>query len=158
MPKPAAIKIPARVRTRFLAHQPITRSITMRLPFLRGRLELAFGRDEEVARGHHDLTGLETGEHFEVVPCPGAELNLARRQATVAHVDEDHPALARRQHRALRHRKPLPEFDLELDVHEHPGLEISSRVGDLDAHLAGARLRLKSGRDERHAAMARTFV
>src|SRR6266850_2836624 len=137
MPKPAAIKIPARVRTRFLAHQPITRSIMMRLPFPRGRLELALGRDEEIARGHDDVTGLEAREHFEVVAGTSAELHLAGREATAAGIDEDHPALPRRQHRALRHRQPLPERDLELDVHEHPRLEIAARVGDLDTHLPG---------------------
>src|SRR5436309_10466767 len=104
MPKPAAIKIPPRVRARFLAHQPITRSIMVRLPFLRGRLELAFGGDEEVARGHDDLTGLQAREHLEVVAGPGAKLHLSWRQATVADIDEDHASLPRRQHRALRHR------------------------------------------------------
>src|SRR5437667_8199373 len=108
MPKPAAIKIPARVRTRFLAHQPITRSITVRLPFLRGRLELAFGRDEEVARSHDDLTGFQAREHLEVVPGPRAELDIARRQAAIADIDEDHSALSRRQHCALWDSQPFP--------------------------------------------------
>src|SRR5712691_5455948 len=114
MPKPAAIKIAARVRTRFLAHQPITRSIMMRLPFLRGRLELALGRDEEVSRSHHDLSGLQAREHFEVVAGPGAKLHIAWFQATVADIDEDDSALTRRQYRALRHRQPLPERDLKV--------------------------------------------
>src|SRR5438094_8410986 len=93
MPKPAATRIPARVSTRFLAHQPITRSIMARLPFLRGRLELAFGRDEEVARGHHDLARLQTREHLEVVSGPGAELHIAGFQSAVAEVDEHHSAV-----------------------------------------------------------------
>src|SRR5207249_5083554 len=97
MPKPAAIRIPARVSTRFLAHQPITRSIMARLPFLRGRLELALGRDEEIARGHDDLTRLQTREHLEVVASPGAELHLSGRQATIAEIDEHHSAVSRRQ-------------------------------------------------------------
>src|SRR6266571_2906942 len=110
MPKPTVIRIPARVRTRFLAHQPITRSITMRLPFLRGRLELALGRYQKVARSHYDLARLEARRH------------------------------------------------LERDVHEHPGLEIPSGVGDLYAHLPGARLRLEGRRDERNAAVARALI
>src|SRR2546425_4059318 len=104
MPKPAAIRIPARVSTRFLAHQPMTRSITARLPFLRGRLELALGRDEEVARGHDDLTRLQTREHLEVVSGPSAELHLTGFQSTVAEVDEDHSAVPRRQDGTFRHR------------------------------------------------------
>src|SRR5881396_1838667 len=103
MPKPAAIRIPPRVKTRFLAHQPITRSIMARLPFLRGRLELALSRDQEVARGHDDLARRETGEHLEIVASPGAQLHLARREPTVADVDEHHAALPSGQHRALRH-------------------------------------------------------
>src|SRR5258708_37447006 len=87
-PNPAAIRTPATVSTRFLAHQAITRSITSRLPFLRGRLELALGRDEEVARGHDDLAGLESCEHFKVVAGPAAKLHLARSQPTAADVHE----------------------------------------------------------------------
>src|SRR6266571_9228295 len=158
MPKPAVIRIPARVRTRFLAHQPITRSITMRLPFLRGRLELALGRDQEVARSHYDLARLEARQHLEVVAGPGAKLHLARRQPTIAEIDEHHAPLPCRQHRALRNRQALPERDLERDVHEHPRLEIPSGVGDLYAHLPGARLRLEGRRDERNAAVARALI
>src|SRR5712692_2692415 len=113
MPKPAAIRIPPRVKTRFLAHQPITRSITVRLPFLRGRLELALGRDQEVARRDDDLTRLEAGEHFEVIAGPCTELDVARHQATVADIHEHDPTLPGWQHRALRHRQPFPERDLE---------------------------------------------
>src|SRR5436853_2982292 len=109
IPKPAATRTAITVRTGFRAHQAMSRSITRRLPLLRRRLELALGRDEEIAGGHDDLSGPEAAQHFIVLPRLGAEGHRARREAPIPEVHEDDALVTGVEHRALGNREPLPQ-------------------------------------------------
>src|SRR2546428_14164224 len=94
MPNPAAMRTATTVRTRFRAHHTMRRRIILGLPFLRRGLELALRRDQEVARGDDDLSGLEPAQHFVHVPGLGAEGDSTRRETSVSQVHEDDPLVA----------------------------------------------------------------
>src|SRR5882762_6287689 len=156
-PNPAATMIAARVSTRFRAHHAMRRSIIASLPFLRRRLELALRRYEEIARGHHDLSGLEPAQHFVVVPGLGAQGDGARREPSVPEIHEHDALVADVEDGALRYRQTLSNGGAEHHVDEHVRLQVAARIGNDDAHLGGSRFGVEIGIDVRDLALARVF-
>src|SRR6266852_4063532 len=88
-PKPTAIRTAITVNARWRAHAAIRRSIMAGSPLLR--------RHQEIAGRHHHLAGAQSREDFVVAARPRAELDLARREAAVAEINEHDMALAGRQ-------------------------------------------------------------
>src|SRR5258706_5475425 len=118
MPKPAATRIAARVRTRFRAHQAMRRSIIALLPFLRRGFEPALGRDQEIPRGHDDLSGLEARDHLVVVARLRSKGHGARSESAVPQVHEHHTPVADVEDGALGNRETSAHRGAQKDIHE----------------------------------------
>src|SRR5215475_12102282 len=89
-PNPTAIRTPMTVNRRWRAQRPISRSIIVRSPFLRCGAERALRTDEEISRGHDDVSLVQPADHLvESVRVP-AELDVVRHEPTAAEIDEDH--------------------------------------------------------------------
>src|SRR3569833_727169 len=68
------------------------------------RLELSFGVDQEVRRGHHGFTFREALRYLNISASAPADLDLARLKAPLALVDQDSSTCAIVEFGAFRAR------------------------------------------------------
>src|SRR6188508_3885655 len=100
-PATVATSTSAIVTTRFRAHHVMSRSIMAVLPLGGRGAKPRLGRHEEVARGDHHIPFAKSADDFVPVARLRPQRDLARRQASLADIDEDDPPIARVEDRAL---------------------------------------------------------
>src|SRR5262245_34250878 len=107
--------------------------------------ELALGVEEEVGRRDDVLVLLQALQHLHPVPRTYAQLHGAPFELSSSQVNEDELPLSRVQDGIAGDHEPRPEWDLQLNVGIHPGLELLPGIRQLKADFGGTRLRLEGG-------------
>ena len=99
------------------------------------------------------LVLLEALQHLHPVPSTHPQLHGAPFELTASQVNEDELPLSRVQDGIAGDHEPRPEWDFELNVGIHPGLEPLARIHQFEADFGGTRLRLDGGVEERDASL-----